>query len=482
MSEGHGRMTRAQGSFGGGKSVKALEEAASPRVDGEVLVRRRLPSVMRNEWLWSAVVLVVVTVATWLRVSPEDQDVVWAEDGLIFLVEQLDLGTLGALFQPYAGYQHFLPRLFAAGIVEFVPLEYFNRAVFAACAVFAGLVAAGVFRLTRDILRWLPARFFMALVTVVVPLLSLEIIGNLADLHTYCLWLAAWIAVAKVRTKGEGVFWAAVMLIACLTEVQALLLIPVLLVRLFWDRSFQTLAVIVGAFIGVGAQLATWVGFPRPMPSDAVITAWDVVVAWLVNAVMPIWNGSSSSNTALLAEHGVGVAFLALLPFAVAALTVLVFGRGPQRFALIVLLFVSAGTFGGSLMLNPVELFQYGSYSGDEWLSVPVNLRYGAAAALFVLATIPFAASVLVTRFSANAPVVARSLAWAGMLATFVFVGLQGPEVGSAKTATDLWEPQVRSAREQCAITPNGAAEFEAAPGVRLFELDCADVMARAGG
>lgn len=460
--------------------MTSVEEVERPRGGGSSLPQR-LPDLMRNEWIWCGVVFAVVTIATWLRVSPADQDVVWAEDGVVFLAEQLDLGTWGALFHPYAGYQHLLPRIFAAGIAELVPLEYYNRAVFAACAVFAGLVAAGVFRLTRGVLRWLPARFFMALVTVVVPLLSLEIIGNLADLHTYCLWLVAWIAVAKVQTRSEGLFWAVVMVIACLTEVQSMLLLPILLVRLIWDRSFPFVAVVAGALVGVGGQIVTWIGFPRPVPSDAVITAWDVVVGWLVNAVLPIWNGASESNMVLLSQHGVGLGFIALIPFALAALIVLLLGRGTERFALAVMLFVSAGTFGGSIMLNPVETFQYGSYSGDEWLSVPVNLRYGAAAALFVLATIPFAASVLVTRFSPKAPIVSRSLAWAGMLATFVFVGLQGQEVGSAKIATELWEPQVRSASEQCEINPDGAAEFEAAPGVRLFELDCADVMARAG-
>ena len=114
--------------------------------EGQRAVRAVPPSrfsrLIRNELAWALVIFVLVTVWTWFRVSYADQDVVWAEDGNIFLKEQIEFGTWGTLFMPYAGYQHFLPRVFAAGIVELIPLEHYNRAVFAACAIFAGLVGA----------------------------------------------------------------------------------------------------------------------------------------------------------------------------------------------------------------------------------------------------------------------------------------------------------------------------------------------------
>lgn len=451
--------------------------------EGQRAVRAVPPSrfsrLIRNELAWALVIFVLVTVWTWFRVSYADQDVVWAEDGNIFLKEQIEFGTWGTLFMPYAGYQHFLPRVFAAGIVELIPLEHYNRAVFAACAIFAGLVGAATFRLSRDVLRWMPARVLVSFVPVAVPLLSLEIIGNLADLHTYCLWLAAWIVVSKPRTRTEGILWGVAALIACLTEVQAMLVLPVILIRLLWDRSTQVIAIAVGTAIGVAGQLYTWVSFPRPKYSDAVISIPDVIVGWLVNAELPIWNGYRQTNEVLLYEHGLGILVLALLPFALAALIALLIGGGHQRFALVTMLFVSAGTFGGSLILNPHELFQYARFEGGDWFLVPIDIRYGAAAALFVLATMPFAASALVTRFSPKFPLISRVVVVALTIPVFVYIAMQGPEIASAKGAAQPWGPQVDAAVVACQVDPGADFTFETAPGIRTFELSCDEVLER---
>ncbi len=435
---------------------------------------------MRRDWVWVSVAFLVVTTWTWLRIPLPDHDVVWAEDGVIFLKEQIERGTLGTLFHPYAGYQHFLPRLFSAGVVELVPLELYNRAVFTVCVVFAGLTAAATYRLTRGIIRWIPARFFMSLIPVAVPLLSLEIIGNFADLHTYCLWLAAWVALSKPASKVEGVLWGLVALVACLTEVQALLIVPIVVIRLLWDRSIPTIAIAAGTLIGVGTQMYSWLTTPRPIKEGVDISIPDVVVGWLVNAVLPIWNGHRETNSILLAEHGWKVLALAVLPFAVAALVALILDKGYQRFALCSLLFISAASFGGSLLVNPHESFQYARFVGPEWFLVPIDLRYGAAAALFVLVTLPFAASSLVTRFSPRFPVISRIVVLTVSTVVLAYIAIQGPEVASAKTMAKPWSEQVAAAVVACEANPESAYTFESAPGIRYFDLACADVLERA--
>ena len=443
-------------------------------------VAARLPDWVRRDWVWVLAVFFVVTVWTWLRIPLPDHDVVWAEDGVIFLKEQIERGTLATLLHPYAGYQHFLPRLFSAAVVEWVPLESYNRAVFTVCVVFAGLTAAATYRLTRGIIRWIPARVLMSLIPVAVPLLSLEIIGNFADLHTYCLWLAAWIALSKPASKIEGVLWGAVALVACLTEVQALLVVPIFVVRLVWDRSLPVLAIAAGTLIGVGTQMFSWLTTPRPIKEGVEIGIPDVVVGWLVNAVLPIWNGHRETNSILLAEHGWKILALAVLPFALAALAALIFDKAYQRFALCSLLFISAASFGGSLLVNPHESFQYARFVGPEWFLVPIDLRYGAAAALFVLAALPFAASSLVTRFSPRFPVTSRTVVLVLSTVVLGYVAIQGPEVASAKTMAKPWSTQVESAVLVCEADPASSYTFESAPGIRYFDLACEDVLDRA--
>ena len=110
---------------------------------------------------------------------------------------------------------------------------------------------------------------------------------------------------------------------------------------------------------------------------------------------------------------------------------------------------------------------------------MPIDLRYGAAAALFVLAALPFAASSLVMRFSPRFPIASRSVVL--VLSTIVlgYIAIQGPEVASAKTMAKPWSAQVESAVVACEASPGSSFTFESAPGIRYFDLSCADVLDR---
>lgn len=440
-----------------------------------------LPSWTRNEVFWLVAVFVLVAVTSWLRIAPTDQQAIWAEDGPIFLKQQLENGTLASLLQPYAGYQHFLPRLFTAGLVQTIPLEHFDRGVFIVCVLFAGFVGAATFRLTRGILTWLPARFFMAIVPVMVPLLSREIIGDLANIHTYCLWLTAWIAVARIGTRGEGIFWAVVVLACTLTEFQAVVIVPFILLKLIWDRSFAHIAVALGAIIGAGTQVYTWLNFPRGTESDEVVVLADVVVGWLANAILPIWNGDVKANAVYLAENGTSFLWLGLIPFVLAAAITLICGRNPERFAISTLLLVSALTFGGSLFVNPFWFFQFSEIEGQEWLLVLLDLRYGASAGMFALACLPFAASAFVSRVSPRLPVLSRIAAAGTIIVLFAYVAMQWPEVRTARATSEAWTPQWREAVVACEADPESVHQFETAPDYRKFEITCAGVLGAPG-
>lgn len=437
----------------------------------------RLPRWTRNELLWTAVVFIGVAVTTWLRIAPAEQQALWAEDGPVFLRQQLENGTFASLLQPYAGYQHFLPRLFAAGLVEFVPIEHFDRGVFILCVLFAGFVGAATFRLTRGILRWLPARFLMAIIPVMVPLLSREIIGDLANIHTYCLWLVAWIAVAKIDSRREGIFWAVVALACVLSEFQAVVVVPFMLLRLFWTRTFSHVAVSIGALLGASVQVFTWLNYPRGTESDEVVEIADVIIGWLANAILPIWNGDVEANAVYLAENGTWFLWLGLIPFALAAIIALVCGKNPERFALITLLLVSGATFGGSLIVNPFWFFRFADIEGEVWLLVLLNLRYGASAGMFALACLPFAASAFVSRLSPKLPVFSRVAALAVTLLLFAYIAMQWPEVDNARDEGAAWTPQWREAVAVCEANPDAIHQFETAPEFRKFEIRCADVL-----
>ncbi len=60
-----------------------------------------------------AAVLVALAAAAlaWWRLGPVTRATTWAEDGGIFLREQLAYGAGDTLLRPYAGYLHLVPRL-----------------------------------------------------------------------------------------------------------------------------------------------------------------------------------------------------------------------------------------------------------------------------------------------------------------------------------------------------------------------------------
>lgn len=442
--------------------------------------RRLAPS---REALWVALVFVAACALAWVRIPAGSQGVLWAEDGDTFLREQLELGSIQALFHPYAGYQHFLPRILSVVAAELVPLERFGVVVSLLSLLVAALVCAGTFRLARGIVTWLPARVGVALTPLLVPLVSREVLGDLANLHTYCLWLVVWIFLSRTDTsRWERALWAVVTLACFLTEVQALVALPVLLVRLFWDRSRGTLLILGAALVGAAGQLATWMLNPRPeynAPHGPISLA-DIVVGWAATTVLPMWSGDTARNAELLGDHGIAILMLAVVPFALAVAAVLAFGRTADRVALPVLLVVAAAAFGGSMLVNSLTIFQYAGFSGDGWATAQLGNRYGAAAGIFALASFPFAASVIVERWGRRAPRASRVVASAVLLGVGAVVALQWGAVPTDRLAAEPWEAQYRDAVAACSAEPAGERTFAVAPG-KSFALACEHLLRSAG-
>ncbi|WP_271984514.1 hypothetical protein [Pseudoclavibacter terrae] len=453
----------------------------SERAVGSESERWRLAPHRESAWL--AGVFAVALVLAWLRVPAGSHGVLWAEDGDTFLREQIELGSLATLFHPYAGYQHFLPRVFTVVASELFPRDNFGVAVSSLSLLATALVCAGTFRLVRGIVTWLPARVAVALVPVLVPLISRELLGDLANLHTYCLWLVVWIFLARSDvSRAERAFWAGVVFVCFLTEVQAIVALPILLLRLLWDRGRAVWLLLAGALLGVLPQLVTWLIAPRPKfnAPHGPISVADVLVGWGATALLPVWSGDTESNAVVLASQGTGILLLAFVPFALAAGLVMTIGRRPQRVALAALLLVSAAAFGGTLLVNPLTIFQFARFEGGDWLTAQIDIRYGAAAAIFALASFPLAASALVERWGVRAPRAARVAAAALLLAVGASVVSQWATVPDDRSAVPAWSAQYREAVTTCVGEPEGQRVFAVAPG-KSFELACDDLLRDAG-
>lgn len=434
------------------------------------------PEARRFDRGWTTVVVVALAVLgaviTFFRVPQGQHDIVWAEDANIFLAEALDRGPFAVLFEGYAGYQHLIPRIAAAFILTFAPLQSYAIAVSVVCAIVTGLVAAAVYVLSGSVVPWWPARIGVASITVLIPLSAQEVIGNLADFHAFAMWLAVWLVFSTPGSRWAGWAWAVVAFLSAMTEVQTLVLLAVIPFRL--RRTDRPAWPIFGALIaGWIWQIATVLTVQRESGADW-IGATMLAKGWLVNVVLPLFNPDIRSELQLIGSTGVWVPLLVAGVLVVGAGVGVVYGTRLQRLLLIGLLLASTGLYVVSITANGSWLT---TQSGDptimlQWM---VNTRYGVVPGMLLAATVPIVVGIVVRRF--DRPVIK----WVGvtviaaMIAVFAVADVNA---GSSRGSAAQWSDAVEEASEQCEsdAPDDPAPPLPVAPD-RAVVLSCDDVL-----
>lgn len=435
-------------------------------------------AVPRSERRWVAYTIlalltVVGAIITWFRVPTGHQDRVWAEDSNIFLGEALQHGPWAVLFNGYAGYQHLVPRLVLTVLEPTMDLGRYAYIVFAICSVLTGLTAAAVFWLSCDLVTWVPARVALGLATVLIPLATQETVGNLADLHTYGMWLAPWLLLYRPRAWWSSIGWALVAFLVVMTEIQAVFFVFLLLLRLRRrDRIFWPVG--IAFVIGSAIQVATAVTGDR-QTSNGPLSIPSTVLGWMINAVIPLVNADPVVIREWVLGTGVLVAVLILIPIVAATVVALVFGSGEQRVLTVALLLGSAAIYTGSAWANSGAWFMYAEKGLDNIGELVVNIRYGVAAGLMLVAVVFLAVSILVRRSRRRTP--AAIAGWIASVMVIATLAYGCTTTYSLRGWVDRWGPSVRAASAQCAVTPDlEAVRLPVAPD-RSVDILCSDVL-----
>ncbi|TQJ32726.1 hypothetical protein FBY39_3240 [Microbacterium sp. SLBN-146] len=420
--------------------------------------------------------VVVGVVSCYVRVPSEHLDIVWAEDGEIFLRQHLDDGFWSTLFRGYAGYQHFVPRLAAAVAVPSTPLWAYPLAVFAICALLTGLAGAAVYWLSRDIVPWIPARIALGLITFVLPLAMQEVIGNLADLHSYAMWLAPWLLLSRPRRWWSATLWGVVAFAVFMTEVQAvlfLLLLPFVVRR----SQPRTLPIAVGAVIGSIWQIVTVITVERGSNSE-----WfgipSLLGGYLVNTVMPLLFVAPDSVRARLEQSGLIIPTVILLLFVIAFVVAMMWGSGRQRLLAIALAAASFAIYAGGVTIDGSAGFHYADDAMPIWERA-VNIRYGVSSGMLLAALVPLAAAIVHARAARvpRAAVALRSVAWlavSGLILTMSVASTRAISTRGWVEAT--WSYSVQTQRASCLDGhPDERRRLPIAP-LREISLSCAQL------
>ena len=286
----------------GNRPISIDETPAAPTIStpGRWISRLR-----HGTWGRDGLVTLAVSFATtalaWSRLDPITRRTLWAEDGAVFLTDALYADAFHTLLRPYGGYLHVVPRLVVeVTTIAAAPARYALVVNALACAV-AGGVAALVYVCSREVTESRLLRSGLAAITVVVPSLPREVLGNTANLHWFFLWLTPWLLLYRPRSRTGSVLLGLAALAGALTEIQMALFVPLAAWR--W-RDRHGWPVRLGLLVGVAAQIMTLAHAVRPQPTGTPSDARTIVAGYLVNAVMTLWAGSASAITHVVAEFG----------------------------------------------------------------------------------------------------------------------------------------------------------------------------------
>ncbi|MFI2753062.1 hypothetical protein ACGIF2_06470 [Cellulomonas sp. P22] len=388
---------------------------------------------------------VLLSIVGWLRLPAVARDTLWAEDGRVFLWDAFYAPAWSTLLRPYDGYLHLLPRFAAELTVLTAAPPSYATAVSAAACLLAGGAGALVYVCARSVTDnpWL--RIAFAAVTLLVPALPLEVLGNLANVHWFALWLTPWLLLYLPETRVGAWLFGLVALACALTEIQTAFFVPLVLWR--W-RDRRGWVIRAGLLVGLVAQV---LGAPDRAPrTSPVPAAEDVISGYLVNAVLSLWWGSEEAITLTVIRFGWGAAALVLVPSCAALILVLRRGTPTQRLAAITFPAASVVLWSAALLISRPEA----GWSRPDASSTRVLtlLRYAVVPSMLLLAALILALTVLPRHPGAYA---AAAVVMTPLLVAAVTNF--SPALTSRSNGPE-WAPEVREALEECREDPTVTA------------------------
>lgn len=422
------------------------------------------PVEQQSDWAVAMAVALTCSLVAWARMTPVARRTIWAEDGRVFLTDAFSAAPFTTLFRPYGGYLHLIPRATAEFIAAVVQPPRYALALSAAACVIAAGVAALVYVCARAVTGSRVLRICLATVTVAVPALPLEVLGNLANVHWFFLWLTPWLLFYQPRSRIGSWGLGLVALVAALTEIQVVLFAPLVAWR--W-RERHGWPIRAGILAGLAGQGLATVLSTRTPKTDALPSIADHVAGYTVNAVMTIWLGSRASISAAVATYGWSIVALSLLPSLAALVVVWIRGDSTQRLAALVLPAASVVVWSAALVINRSG-YRYWWPALNDGKEL-VILRYAVVPSMFVLAALLLALTTFDWSRSRFAWV-----AFAAALPIGLVAVVNAVPAGEGREAGPVWSVEVERARAACLADPSkGAQVLNIAPAGWITEVPC---------
>ncbi len=262
--------------------------------------------------------LVLAIVLQMLRMGPSEAlDSLWAEDGQIFLQGGLSGGFPAALFDTYAGYLVFIPRLIGE-VGAVVPLRDAAAAMNLVAAATVALSGLAVWLGSAGLIRNPYLRGTLVALTILSPVANLESVASAAYAPWYMLFGSFWLLFWRPATAWGAALGGLFLLATGLSTPGVWFFAPVAALRAVAARDRRD-ALILGGFAAGAAVQVPVIAFNEEPQVDPVWTG-DIWTAYLQRVLDGAALGERLGGVAW--EQLGWVLLIGLLTGAVAALAI----------------------------------------------------------------------------------------------------------------------------------------------------------------
>ncbi len=391
----------------------------------------------------------------------------WAEDGTIYLSGAIHHGFGGSLFDTYATYLVFVPRLIAE-VADLFPLAAAPAALTVlSCAVVAlcGLI---VWTASRGLIEspWL--RGALAMMTVLAPVGGLESTASAAYVPWYMLFATFWILLWRPRTTLVALGAAVFALLTGMSSPGVWFFIPLALLRTLALRDGRDALLLAGYWAGAIVQVPVL----ALNEETAVTPLWthDIWTDYLQRVVAGAALGLRLAGKGW--EHLGWPLLIVLLVLAIAALA-----YGASRVNLTARLFALVA-IPTSLVMFVVSVYQRAVGEEMLWVSghyVEAAGRYAIVPALLLVSVV----AVMLDRRSRRDEREHRPawLAYAAVAAALVVVAVSFRVENVETRGAPPWQAAIDHGAEECAAQPASAETFvPTSPPTWGLEVPCGDL------
>lgn len=210
-------------------------------------------------------------------------DALWAEDGPIFLQGALTQGFGDAIVSTYAGYLVLVPRLIGEA-ASLVPLGDAPAAISILSAAVVALSGLAVWHASASHIRNPYLRGALVLLTVLVPVASLESIASAAYVAWYMLFATFWLLLWRPRTDWGAAVGSLFILATALSTPGVWFFAPLAALRALAIRDRRDLAIVGSFAVGAAIQLSVVVFNTEPAVTPLWTSdIWSIYIQRVVN-------------------------------------------------------------------------------------------------------------------------------------------------------------------------------------------------------